>query len=73
MSSSRESIMLREGVLGCNNAALLTLTAFKTCLAMCDFEYYKKFWLLSPDTNWFSDDGQRLDPKLFLPSFPLLG
>jgi hypothetical protein len=41
IGSSGGSVTLREGVLGCNHAALLTWTAFKTCLVGCDFECHK--------------------------------
>jgi hypothetical protein len=48
--------MLREGLLRLNIAAtLLTWTALKY-LAECDFECYKRIWLPSLNTNWFSDE-----------------
>ena len=56
MGSSRKSVMLREGLLRCNNATLLTWMALKTCLAGYDFECYKRIWFLSLDTNWFLDE-----------------
>jgi hypothetical protein len=56
MNSSRENIMLREGLLGCNSAALLTWTALQIYLAVCDFECHERPWLPSLDTNEFSDE-----------------
>jgi hypothetical protein len=45
-----------EGLLGCNDAALLTWAVLKTCFAGYDFECNKKLRIPSLDTNWFLDE-----------------
>jgi hypothetical protein len=45
-----------KGLLGYNNAALLTWTVLKTCFAGYDFECNKRLRLPSLDTNWFLDE-----------------
>jgi membrane-associated PAP2 superfamily phosphatase len=48
---SRGSVTLREGLLRCNNAALLTWTALITFLVGCDFECHRRLWLSPLNTN----------------------
>ncbi len=43
-------------LLAYNNTALLIWMILKTCIAMCDFECHKRFWLSSLDTNLFLDE-----------------
>jgi hypothetical protein len=45
--------------------AHVTWTTFRTCLIRFDFKCYKRFWLPSLDTNWFSDKMVK-DPILYI-------